>query len=310
VALEGSAYCRSPTVQCPHCLRQTEPQGRGPYSPKLVGAPVVRAGSPPVGPLDGEEGRNATAARAPQDWELPAGKRLSTRVRQEHPQMALMRIGEDLYSHVPVVEQLQQVRQPVVVVAKPSAPPTWLAAVVAAAGTEPRQPGQWPEGSGARQRTYTYRLVRPMPLALERAGRVTSVEVWEPTAQGDRLYHNSGITDWAVAAANVAVVVQLGRPRWTIENEPVNVHKNHGSELTPNYGHGQQTLAMVFSLLTRLASVAQVVLALGDRLYQRCRAQESRRELWHAVRTLVTAVLVTSWPALLAVYLEDADASP
>jgi hypothetical protein len=56
---------------------------------------------------------------------------------------------------------------------------------------------------------------------------------------------------------------------------------------------------MVFSLLNLLASVAHVVLALGDRLYQRCRAQESRRELWKALRTLVNALLVTSWPALL-----------
>jgi hypothetical protein len=39
-------------------------------------------------------------------------------------------------------------------------------------------------------------------------------------------------------------------------------------------------------------------------------AQESRRELWNALRTLVNAVLVASWPALLHIYLEDADASP
>ena len=56
--------------------------------------------------------------------------------------------------------------------------------------------------------------------------------------------------------------------------------------------------------------VAHVVLALGDRLYQRCRTQESRRELWNALRTLVNAVLVESWRHLLEVYLEEADASP
>ena len=111
-------------------------------------------------------------------------------------------------------------------------------------------------------------------------------------------------------AANVAVVVQIGRTRWKIENEQFNVHKNHGYELTHNYGHGQQNLSMVFYLLNLLAYVAHVVLALGDRLYQRCRAQESRRELWNALRTLVNRILVPSWPALLAVYLDATDASP
>jgi len=84
----------------------------------------------------------------------------------------------------------------------------------------------------------------------------------------------------------------------------------HGYELTHNYGHGQQHLSMVFYLFNLLAYVTHAVLALGDRLYQRCRAQESRRELWNALRTLVNRVLVTSWVALLTVYLDDTDASP
>jgi len=89
VALEGSEYCRSTQIQCPHCLRQTDPQGRGHYAHKIVSATVVRAGSHHVLPLDVEEVRKATAESAPQDCELTAGKRLITRLRQEHPQMAL-----------------------------------------------------------------------------------------------------------------------------------------------------------------------------------------------------------------------------
>ena len=310
VALDGSAYFHSTKVQCPHWLRQPDPQGRGPYSHMIVGATVVRAGSHQVLPLDVEEVRNASAESAPQDCEVTASKRLITRLRREHPQLALIVIGDDLYSHVPFVEQLQHLRQHYVLVAKPSSHPTLMAAVAAAEGTERSQRGQWTEGSGARQRTYTYRLVRQMPLALESAVRVTYVEVWERAASGTLLYHNSWITDLDVDATNVAVVVQIGRTRWKIENEQFNVHKNHGYDLTHNYGHGQQSLSMVVYLLNLLAYVTHVVLALGDRLYQRCRAQESRRELWNALRTLVNAFLVESWQHLLRVYLEDADASP
>jgi hypothetical protein len=140
--------------------------------------------------------------------------------------------------------------------------------------------------------------------------RVTYVEVWEHGVSGQQLYPNSWITDLDVDAANVAGVVQIGRTRWKIENEQFNVHKNHGYELTHNYGHGQQTLSMVFYLLNLLAYVTHVVLALGDRLYQRCRGQESRRELWNALRTLVNAFLVASWPSLLQLSLEAADTGP
>jgi hypothetical protein len=153
VALEGSEDFGATKVPCPHCLRQPDPQGRVHYSHKLVGATVVRAGSPQVLPLDGEEVRNATAERAPQDWELTAAKRLRTRLRREHPALAQSVIGDELYSHVPFVEQLQQLRQPYVLVAKPSSHPTLLAAGAAAEGTEPSQTGHWTEGRGAQQRT-------------------------------------------------------------------------------------------------------------------------------------------------------------
>jgi hypothetical protein len=310
VALDGREYFRSSNIQCPHCLRQPDSKGRVHYSHMIVGATVVRAGSHQVLPLDVEEVRNATAASTPQDCELTASKRLIARLRREHPQMALIVIGDDLYSHVPFIEQLQRLRQHYILVAKPSSHPTLLAAVAAAEGTDQSQTGQWTTGNGGGQKPYTYRLVRHMPLALESTVRVTYIEVWERSAGGELLYHNSWVTDLDVDTTNVAVVVQVGRTRWKIENEQFNVHKNHGYELTHNYGHGQQTLSMVFYLLNLLAYVAHVVLTLGDRLYQRCRAQESRRELWNALRTLVNALLVESWIHLLQVYLADADASP
>ena len=150
VALDGSEYFRSTQVQCPHCLRQPDSKGRVHYSHLIVGATVVRVGSHQVLPLDVEEVRNATAESTPQDCELTAGKRLIARVRREHPQMALIVIGDDLYSHVPFVELLQQQRQHYVLVAKPSSHPTLVAAVAAAEGIEQRQTGQWTEGGGAR----------------------------------------------------------------------------------------------------------------------------------------------------------------
>ena len=150
VALDGSEYFRSTQVQCPHCLRQPDSKGRVHYSHLIVGATVVRVGSHQVLPLDVEEVRNATAESTPQDCELTAGKRLIARVRREHPQLALIVIGDDLYSPVPFVELLQQQRQHYVLVAKPSSQPTLVAAVAAAEGIEQSQTGQWTEGGGAR----------------------------------------------------------------------------------------------------------------------------------------------------------------
>ena len=85
--------------------------------------------------------------------------------------------------------------------------------------------------------------------------QVNFLEVWERRADGTVGYHNSWVTDFAVTPETVAAIVGIGRSRWKIENEQFNVQKNHGYELEHNYGHGQQTLSMVFYLLNLLESV-------------------------------------------------------
>lgn len=310
VALDGSEYFHSTQIQCPGCLRRTDKKGQVHYSHMVVAATLVRAGSHQVLPIDAEEVRNPQAGSVPQDCELNAGKRVIARLRCDHPHMALIVTGDDLYSHTPFVEQLHQRRLHYVLVAKPDSHPTLMAAVEAAEQHGASQWGQWQRGTGAQRRTFEYRIVREVPLAAQHPVWVTFVEVWERNEAGKLLYHNSWITELDVDTDNVAVVVVIGRTRWKVENEQFNVQKNHGYELTHNYGHGKQTLSIVFYLLNLLAYVAHVILELGDRVYQQCRAQESRRELWAALRAAMNFILVESWRQLLLVYLEEEAAGP
>jgi hypothetical protein len=149
-----------------------------------------------------------------------------------------------------------------------------------------------------------------VPLTAARRVWGTLVEVWEHDRKGKQLYHNAWFTDLDVQADNVAAMMWIGRSRWKIENEQFNVHKNHGYELEHNYGHGKQTLSMVFYLLNLLAFIAHVLLERGDRLYQRCLATTSRRELWHTLRTAMRMILVTCWADFLLIYLDESHPSP
>jgi hypothetical protein len=62
---------------------------------------------------------------------------------------------------------------------------------------------------------------------------------------------------------------------------------------------------MVFLLLNLIAFVTHIILALGDRLYQQCRGQESRRELWNQLRTFMNKLLFASWQQMLEFWLAD-----
>ena len=68
----------------------------------MVGATLVRAGSHAILPLDAEQVRNEDGQQK-QDCEINAGKRLVYRIRQQHRQLSLCVMGDDLSAHEPFV---------------------------------------------------------------------------------------------------------------------------------------------------------------------------------------------------------------
>jgi hypothetical protein len=307
--LDGSDYFHSTKVQCPGCLHRTDGNGQVHSHHTVVSATLVQAGSHRVLPLDVEEVRNSDG-QDKQDCELNAAKRLIPRLRQEHPQLPLIMGGDDLYCHEPFIAQLRELRLHHVLVCKPSSHLelyAWVEDMERLGGCEQ---GQWHEGPACRRRFFTYRIARSVPLTATRRVWGTLVEVWEHDRRGQQLYHNAWFTDLEVTTDNVAAIGRIGRSRWKIENEQFNVQKNHGYELEHNYGHGHQTLSMVFYLLHLLAFIAHMILERGDRLYQRCLATTSRRELWPTLRTAMHMMLVTAWADFLLIYLDEAGPSP
>lgn len=308
--MDGMEYFHSTQIECPGCLQKTDKKsGATDYSHCVVAATLVKAGSQRIFPLDVEEVRN-TDGKEKQDCELNAGKRLLARFRQEHPQMQVIIGGDDLYSHEPFVQLLGAQRFHYVLVAKPESHQELFEWVEELDRLGECEKGQWQEGPACQRRWFAYRIVRAVPLKAEGKVAVNFVEVWERDRHGKLLYHNSWVTDLEVDTANVAVIVRIGRSRWKIENEQFNIHKNHGYELEHNYGHGKKHLSMIFYLLNLLAFVTHLILEFGDRLYQQCRAQETLRETWHILRTLMRVILFESWQAMLLHFLDQAEASP
>ena len=307
--LDGSEYFHSTQIHCPSCLRQRQANGETHYSHIVVAATVTRAGSHEIMPLDAEEVRNADG-QPKQDCELTAAKRLVNRLRAEHRQLSMCIVGDDLYGHEPFIEELRAQRMSFVLVAKPT---SHVALFEQLAEREQRGEclhGTWAEGAGRHRRSFEYRSAADVPLTQAGTVRVHFLEVWERQPDGTVGYHNSWVTDFVVTPETVAAIVGIGRSRWKIENEQFNVHKNHGYEVEHNYGHGRQTLAMVFYLLNLLAFVAHKLLEFGDRLYQQCRAGESRRGLWTLFRSAFYLIELASWEALLRYHLRETMVGP
>lgn len=71
----------------------------------------------------------------------------------------------------------------------------------------------------------------------------------------------------------------------------------------------ERGLSLVLYLLNLLAFLAHQVLDLGDRWSHACRAHESRRSRWQALRRYFRQLVFASWQAMLAFHLRD-EAAP
>jgi hypothetical protein len=248
VALDGSEYFHSTKLHCPGCLHHKSANGETQYSHVVVAATLVRAGSHDILPLDVEEVRNEDGQKK-QDCEINAGKRLVERLHVEHPQLKTCITGDDLYAHEPFILELRKLRMGFVLIAKPASHEELFKRVEELDAKGECVKGEWEEGQGSKRRSFKYRFANHVPLTQAGQVRVNFVEVWQRNQPGKVIYHNSWVTDFEVTRENVATIIGIGRSRWKIENEQFNVHKNHGYELEHNYGHGQQTLSMVFYML-------------------------------------------------------------
>lgn len=305
MALDGTDYFSSEAINCRQCLVRKDKSGTVHYRHTVVAGTLVKAGRHRVLPLDAEV-CGPQDGNEKQDCELNAGKRLIKRVRQEHPHLRVIVTGDDLYSHVPFVQECVQHRLHYVLVAKPDSHQElgeWVAELEVLGESEHVA---WRVGAACQRKSYEARIVRGVPLREDGCVAVNFVEVWERDKTGQQTYHNSWVTDVAVTAQNVSELVSIGRAKWKIENEQFNVQKNGGYHLTHNYGHGQQNLSAVFYYLNVLAYLTHIILDRGDRLFQLCRASISRREeLWNVMRTMMNFVVWESWRAMLEYILDD-----
>ena len=183
VALDGSQYFSSTKIECPGCLRRTDKNGELHYSHVVVGAPLVRAGSHAILPLDAEQVRNEDGQEK-QDCEINAGKRLVQRIREQHRLLSLCVLGDDLYAHEPFVRDLRELRMGFVLVAKPASHVELFDWVEDLARLGECRRGKWEEGPVCKRRYFEYRLAAQVPLTQSGEMLVNFVEVWERNKEG------------------------------------------------------------------------------------------------------------------------------
>jgi hypothetical protein len=312
VALDGLTYHSSTTIHCPECLQRQDSQGVRHYYHSAITPVIVKPDCPHVLPLppefivpqDGQE---------KQDCERAAVKRWLAHQTQTAPPWTRTYLGDDLYANQPLCQQIAETYQQFFVfVCKPDSHSTLyqeLALLETVAGVTTLTQRQW---RGRHAEIWTSHFATHLPL---RTGNDAQLVNWfeltithEKT--GELLFRNAWITNHALTAHTVAPLVQVGRTRWKIENEAINVLKNHGYHLEHNFGHGQQHLATVLFTLNLLAFLTHTAQHLASDAYRLLRETLAvRRTFFHDLKALTRYMLFESWDALFAFMLDGLELS-
>jgi len=301
MAMDGTEYFSSSQIHCPHCSTRQLKSGEMRYFHSVVTPVIVCPGQSQVIPLvpefvvpqDGQDKQDCENAAAKR-WLLQHGERYSA--------LKVTVLGDDLYCHQPLCQQLLAQQFNFILVCRPESHPTLyehLEGIDLPTVTTQRWTGKVEE-------TYTYRYLNGVPLKDgEDAILVNWCELTVSRPDGKVVYKNSFATNHRITHDTVAAIVLAGRTRWKVENENNNTLKTKGYNLEHNFGHGKQHLASFLATLNILSLLFHTVLDLLDEKYKLLRSHlPSRKTFFDDLRALTRYLYFDSCDHLLTFMLE------
>lgn len=224
-------------------------------------------------------------------------------------------MGDDLYSNQPLCQQIiEDAKQFFLFVCKPDSHKTLYEEVALLEkiknGISTQQIRRW---NGRHHELWTYRWALQLPLrASEDTLYVNCCELHITDEQsGVTLFHNALVTNHLLTAQNVVAACQLGRTRWKVENEAINVLKNHGYHLEHNFGHGDHHLSSTLFALNLLAFLVHTSLYIANSQYRLIRDElVIRITFFDDLRALTRYIIFDSWQHLFTFMIDGLDIEP
>jgi hypothetical protein len=301
IALDGTQYFDSHKLNCKCCSSRKHKNGTVTYFhsailPVIVApeqSQVISLAPEFIRPQDGQE---------KQDCEVAAAKRWLKTHRSEFKGQPITLLGDDLYSHQPMCEEILAVGMNFIFTCLETSHTglyDWLKYLDGLDEVKRLEIKQWNKNS---REVYSYQYVNGIPLRdSQPAMKVNWCKlIHTRESDGKILYENAFISRHELNEQSVVLITAAGRCRWKTENENHNVLKTKGYHLEHNFGHGQKHLASCLLTLNLLAFLFHTVLQLTDLAYQQIRHKRgTRKGFFQDLLSLTKYLLFESWPSLI-----------
>ena len=307
IAFDGVSFHSSENIHCDNCSQRRDRSGDTHYYHSAIIPVMVKPDLPHVLSLQPEcivpqDGHDK------QDCERAAVKRWLSQHHGRYQPQTVTFLGDDLYSNQPLCELIDQTyHQFFVFVCKPDSHTTLYAQLNLLTEAHELGTKQVRHWNGKHGEIWSYRWSNGVPLrAGEHALRVNWLELTithEDTAE--IIYRNAWTTNHIITDKTVAQLAKVGRARWKVENENINVLKTKGYNLEHNFGHGDLHLANVFFTLNLLAFLVHTAQHLVNDSYRLLRETLSvRRTFFNDLKALTRYMVFDSWESLFAFMMD------
>ncbi len=222
------------------------------------------------------------------DCETNACHRLLADLTREHPHLKVIVTGDAIHSSGPRIKQLKADDMQFILEVKPGSHSSlfeWISGVSL-------DTYEMVEDGIA----YTFRWVNQVPLNDAHPDLLVNFLdcIVNDPKKGEKRF--SWVTDIPITRENIYKLSRGGRAKWKIENETFNTLKNQGYNFERNYGHGNENLSSVFSLLMMLAFFIDQVQQRACGMFQAALTKmKTRTALWEKIRSLFTEYYVDAW---------------
>ena len=296
VALDGSDYFSSNKVHCDKCLTKKTSDGLH-YHHQILQSTIVHPEMKQVIPLAPEFISNEDGM-SKQDCEQNAGKRLIDRVKNDHPRLPLVWVGDGLYSKAPFIGKIKENGYSYILVAKPKDHKYLYSEIDSFRRINETETMNSP--GLKKDSTFHYEWINGLPLNGQADAPTVNTVHFSITKKGKKTMSNTWVTDIPITKKNVVEIVRGGRSRWKIENESFNTLKNQGYHLEHNFGHGKHNLSETFFMLNLLAFFFHQIFELTSPEYKQARAEfSSKKEYWNCIRSMFRLFIISDWQHLL-----------
>ena len=295
-AFDGTQYFSSGKIKCDRCNTKTR-NGITIYSHQALQVAVMSLDQKEPLPLYAEEiageGNNSK-----QDCEINAAKRCIAKIKQDHPKLGLVLVGDALFGNTPMIQEILACGWDYIINTKYKSQKTLNINIA----EEDCESGYYINRKGSEVKCYWKNNV---PLNKAESTLVNFCKVVEYKKSGEAKYIGQWITNIEITKENAGEIAAGGRARWMIENECFNTLKHHQFHMGHNYGHGKKYMSFNFYGMLLLAFLCQQIGLNADKLVKLARTKSVvQSKFWENIRALLQFVLIDSWEYLMGIISE------